>query len=50
MPKSGGMDSLPILYADLVFLFAIFLCYLYSGANIIAKLIAKAIAMVIIEN
>ena len=48
------MASLPpsscFFYVDLVYLFTIFLVYLYSSANIIAKLIAKAKAMAVIEK
>ena len=49
--KVGGMALLPLLlYADSVHLFAIFLFYLYSFANIIAKLITKVKALAIMQN
>ena len=52
--KVGDMALLPplpsYLYADPVYLFTVFLFYLYSCANIIAKLITKAKPMAIIET
>ena len=38
------------LYADPVYLFAVFLFYLFFCANVIAKLITKPKAMTIIQN
>ena len=49
--KVLGMGPLPTpLYAGPVYLFTIFLFYLHSCANAIAKLISKAKAMAVIEN
>ena len=37
-------------FADPLYLFTLFLFYLYSCANVIAKLITKAKAMPVIQN
>ena len=50
--EGGGSWPLCLFpfYADLVYLFTVFFFYLYSCANVIAKLITKAKAMAIIQN
>ena len=48
-PPPPPPPTLP-LYAEPVYVFTVFLFYLYSCANIIAKLISKAKAMAIIQN